>query len=54
MHEVKAVLPQGAGSAAGIEVGDELERYAGSRVFTVGNLHGLTAAGRRSMARNIP
>jgi hypothetical protein len=44
--EVKAVLPEGAGRAAGLEVGDEVERYAGSRVFTVGNLQGLTAAGR--------
>ncbi|MEN8160685.1 MAG: PDZ domain-containing protein [Myxococcota bacterium] len=44
--EVKAVLPEGAGRAAGLEAGDELERYAGARVFTVGNLHGLTAGGR--------
>jgi hypothetical protein len=44
--EVKAVLPEGEGSAAGLEVGDELERYADVRVFSVGNLHGLTAAGR--------
>jgi hypothetical protein len=43
---VGEVLASGAGSAAGLEVGDELERYDGVRVFSSAELQQLTAAGR--------
>jgi hypothetical protein len=43
---VGEVLSSGAGSAAGLEVGDQLERYDGVRVFSSAELQQLTAAGR--------
>ena len=43
---VREILPSGAGSAAGLEVGDEIERYAGVRVFSSSDLQMLTASGR--------
>jgi hypothetical protein len=43
---VGELLSSGAGSAAGLEVGDQLERYDGVRVFSSAELQQLTAAGR--------
>jgi hypothetical protein len=43
---VREVLPAGAGSRAGLEVGDELVQYAGARVFSAADLQLLTASGR--------
>ena len=43
---VREVLPAGAGSRAGLEVGDELVQYAGARVFSTADLQLLTASGR--------
>jgi hypothetical protein len=43
---VREVLPAGAGSLAGLEVGDELVQYASERVFSVVDLQLLTASGR--------
>jgi hypothetical protein len=44
--DVREVLPTGAGSRAGLEVGDELVQYAGVHVFAVADLQLLTASGR--------
>lgn len=43
---VRELLPAGAGSRAGLEVGDELVQYAGVPVFSVADLQLLTASGR--------
>ena len=43
---VREVLAAGAGSLAGVEVGDELVEYAGARVFSAADLQLLTASGR--------
>ena len=42
---VRDVLSGGAASAAGLQAGDELLRYADARVFTPGDLQRLTASG---------
>jgi membrane-associated protease RseP (regulator of RpoE activity) len=43
---LREVLAGGAGSAAGLEAGDELVRYDGVRVFSTADLQLLTSAGR--------
>jgi hypothetical protein len=43
---LREVLASGAGSAAGLQAGDELVRYAGERVFSAADLQALTSSGR--------